>query len=240
MTAPPHVDSVQSSTPTAWRAARGRSARGFGQKPTEFEMCTDGARGSARRPRGPAPRPPQPTPTPPGRAAPAKPRARKAHALAHAAVTQKIWLRPHVGPSWRGRVATLPPRSEPHTRSTLPKRSHPCAPHTPATQNRNRTGPHRCNGTSPASPRTTTTSTSSSATARRRSSATTRSRAASRSSATAWTASTSSRTCHVSVFSARFRTSSCGDGVDATSRLHETIFMITRASTQDGLAPRRS
>jgi hypothetical protein len=31
----PHVDSVQ---PTAWRAARGRSARGFGQKPTAFEM----------------------------------------------------------------------------------------------------------------------------------------------------------------------------------------------------------
>ena len=85
-------------------------------------MCTDGARGSATRPRGPAPRPPQPTPTPPGRAAPAKPRTRKAHALAHAAVTQKVWPRPHVGPSWRGRVATLPPRSEPHTRSTLPQR----------------------------------------------------------------------------------------------------------------------
>ena len=46
-------------------------------------------------------------------------------------MTQKIWLRPHVGPSWRGRVATLPPRSEPHTRSTLPKRSHPCAPTRP-------------------------------------------------------------------------------------------------------------
>ena len=90
-----------------------------------------GARGSARRPRGPAPRPPQPTPTPPGRAGPAKPRTRKAHALAHAAVTQKIWLRPHVGPSWRGRVATLPPRSEPHTRSPLPKGSHPHARHTP-------------------------------------------------------------------------------------------------------------
>jgi len=90
-------------------------------------MCTDGARGSATRPRGPAPRPPQPTPTPPGRAAPAKPRTRKAHALAHAAVTQKVWPRPHVGPSWRGRVATLPPRSEPHTRSTLPQRSHPQA-----------------------------------------------------------------------------------------------------------------
>ena len=198
MTAPPHVDSVQSSTPTAWRAARGRSARGFGQKRTGFESALDRARGSARRPRGPAPRPPQPTPTPPGRAGPAKPRARKAHALAHAAVTQKIWLRPHVGPSWRGRVATLPPRSEPHTRSTLPKRSHPHAPHTPRdSEPDNNAGPHPCNGTSPASPRTTTTSTSSSATARRRSSATTRSRAASRSSATAWTASTSSPTCHV-------------------------------------------
>ena len=46
MTAPPHVDSVQSSTPTAWRAARGRSARGFGQKPTEFEMCTAERAGS--------------------------------------------------------------------------------------------------------------------------------------------------------------------------------------------------
>ena len=70
----------------------------------------------------------------------------------------------------------------------------PTRPTHAATQNRNRAGPRPCNGTSPASPRTTTTSTSSSATARRRSSATTRSRAASRSSATAWTASTSSRT----------------------------------------------
>ena len=59
----PHVDSVQSSTPTAWRAARGRSARGFGQKRTWFEMCTDGARGSARRPRGPATLPPPPAHT---------------------------------------------------------------------------------------------------------------------------------------------------------------------------------
>ena len=55
-------------------------------------------------------------------------------------------------------------------------------------------GPLPCNGTSPASPRTTTTSTSSSATARRRSCATTRSRAASKNYATAWTPSTSSRT----------------------------------------------
>ena len=55
MTAPPHVDSVQSSTPTAWRAARGRSARGFGQKRTEFEMCTaeraGAPRGRAAQPR---------------------------------------------------------------------------------------------------------------------------------------------------------------------------------------------
>ena len=116
MTAPPLVDSVQSSTPTAWRAARGRSARGFGQKPTEFEMCTAGARGSATRPRGPAPRPPQPTPTPPGRAAPAKPRTRKAHALAHAAVTQKVGLRRTPVSAARGRVATEPlgPRRAPH------------------------------------------------------------------------------------------------------------------------------
>ena len=55
MTAPPHVHSVRSSTPTAWRAARGRSARGFGQKPTEFEMCTaeraGAPRGRAAQPR---------------------------------------------------------------------------------------------------------------------------------------------------------------------------------------------
>ena len=59
----PHVDSVQSSTPTAWRAARGRSARGYGQKPTEFESALAGARGSATRPRGPATLAPPPAHT---------------------------------------------------------------------------------------------------------------------------------------------------------------------------------
>ena len=54
-------------------------------------------------------------------------------------MTQKIWLRPHVGPSWRGRVATLPPRSEPHTRSTLPKRSRTRATHARDSESK----PHR-------------------------------------------------------------------------------------------------
>ena len=70
----------------------------------------------------------------------------------------------------------------------------PMRPTHAATQNRNRAGPRPCNGTSPASPRTTTTSTSSSATARRRSCATTRSLPELKSYATASTANTSSRT----------------------------------------------
>ena len=101
----PHVDSVQSSTPTAWRAARGRSARGFGQKRTWFEMCTDGARGSARRPRGPATLPPPPAHTltaarPPQNRAHAKhtprqhtPRLRNAHHIKTSAAAARA-LRP--------------------------------------------------------------------------------------------------------------------------------------------------
>ena len=94
-------------------------------------MCTDGRareRQVAARPShaGAAARPHAHS-----RAAPAKPRPRTSTGAGARAATQKIWLRPHVGPSWRGRVATLPPRSEPHTRSPLPKGSHPHARHTP-------------------------------------------------------------------------------------------------------------
>ena len=85
----PHVDSVQTSTPTAWRAARGRSARGFGQKPTEFEMHFAERAGAPGG--GPATLPPPPAPALHSLTAPAKPRARRtAHAVAHAAATQKL------------------------------------------------------------------------------------------------------------------------------------------------------
>ena len=219
MTAPPHVDSVQTSTSTAWRAARGRSARGFGQKRTWFESALAGARGSATRPRGPATLAPPPAHTLPA----ARPPRNRAHAK-HTPRQHTPRLRnSELAPAGRrGARAAAPPSPRLHhtPSNTRPKK---IADTRRATQNRNRAGPRHSPETSPASPRTTTTSTSSSATARRRSSATTRSRAASRSSATAWTASISSRTCHVSVFSARFRTSSCGDGVDATGGHRDAI-----------------
>ena len=218
MTAPPYVDSVQSSTPTAWRAARGRSARGFGQKPTEFESALRSARERHAAAR----------PSHTGAAAPAhgsQPRGprKTAHTHQHTrwrtrrdSENQNHGRMPAAAAPARSHAAAGPRAARPqahyekdrtHTPNTRPRLRIPTKP-PPA-------GPPRSNGTSPASPRTTTTSTSSSATARRRSSATTRSRAASRSSATAWTASTSSRTCVLGV-------PSCRGAIDAT-RLHLTI-----------------
>ena len=157
----PHVDSVQTHS---LRAARGRSARGFGQKPTRFESALDRARGSATRPRGPATLAPPPAHTLPA----SRPPQNRAHAKhtprQHTPRLRKSKSRPHAGRRGARAAATLPPRSPPHARSPPPNPDRTRA----ATQNRNRTGPRTCRGTSPASPRTTTTSTSSSATARRK------------------------------------------------------------------------
>ena len=164
MTAPPHVDSVQSSTPTAWRAARGRSARGFGQKRTAFESAGDRARGSATRPRGPATLAPPPAHT----LTASRPPQNRAHERTDMRRRTPRLRNSELAPAGRrGARAPWPRRRRGPGHAHYDERSHTRPTHA-ATQNRNRTGPRTCRGTSPASRRTTTTSTSSSATARRK------------------------------------------------------------------------
>ena len=160
----PHVDSVQTSTPTAWRAARGRSARGYGQKPTEFESALAGARGSARRPRGPATLAPPPAHT----LTASRPLQNRAHAKHTPRQHTPRLGNSELAPAGRrGARAPCPRRRRGPGHAHYDERSHPRPTHA-ATQNRNRTGPRTYRGTNRESRRTTTTSTSSSATARRK------------------------------------------------------------------------